>query len=179
MVGGSLLPNLEHCEHRPHWCQQCRCHCSSRTSCCRHPTRHCLDRHRYRPAWWSGSTWPPSKLLPPLSGTTELAMRTEASLDAVPEMLKQLPNLPPAITIGAGRRGVQRAVHRRTAGTGHCHITVEPLTLSKDKCNTGVLSTSAPWTLAHSDANNAPRASSFVFMFGIYWIRSKRLQPHR
>jgi hypothetical protein len=100
-----------------------------------------------------------------LSGTTEFAMRQEATVESAPEMLKQLPNLPPDTIVA-----LPFNVPFIAEPPEPLLITVEPLTLSKDKCNTGVLSTSWPWTLAHSDANNAPRARSFVFMMATYTI---------
>ena len=87
------------------------------------------------------------------SGTTASAMRQEALVESAPEMLKQLPNLPPDTTVA-----LPFSVPFIAEPPEPLLITVEPLTLSKDKCNIGVLSTGVwPWTLAHSDANNAPR----------------------
>src|ERR1035437_1580074 len=72
-------------------------------------------------------------------------------------MLKALPNLPPPTIVAPAPVNVPFIAEPPEPVFVTIEPAVAPLTWSKDKCNTGVLSTSWPWALMHSDANNAPR----------------------
>lgn len=124
-----------------------------------------------------------------LSGTTALAMRTEASLGTLPETLKALPNLPPG-TIATVPLSVAFNVPFIPKPPEPLFVTIDPTVVplywSKEMCKTGVLSTTcasseviAPIAATHKQRAIVRYNGIFILFFvGEFWLLNDRIKRH-